>query len=397
MARSVVIIWPFVSRLQFKSVDYAAAAGFIAYSASAMITPICLVVIARELGFSLTGGGALEVARSLPIVLTLLLSGFLAGRFGKVLSIGGSLLVVGAGLMLYAIAPTYGVIVIAAGLMGAGGGVVEGLLNPLVQEAHPTDPGRYLNIVNAFWSIGVLLTALVGGELLSIGVPWRAILASLGAFTLVVGASFVLLHRAAPQYDAVHSKQVLGHKLAILRAPRFWLFATIIALAGAVEGAFTFWSASFVQLNYRDDPRAAGIAAACFAGGMIIGRFLFGALVSQHHLHRLILLSAIAGMLVSAVVPIVGNLSLLYAVLLLAGLSVACFWPSIQSYAADRMNVDTTALFILLSCGGIPGFAGASWIMGLLGDHYNLTTSFTVVPALFAALVALIIWEGARE
>lgn len=359
-----------------------------------MITPICLVVIARELGFNLTGGGAVEVARSLPIVLTLLLSGFLAGRFGKILSIGGSLLVVGAGLVLYSVAPTYAVIVIAAGLMGMGGGVVEGLLNPLVQEAHPTDPGRYLNITNAFWSIGVLLTALVGGELLSIGVPWRAILASVGAFSIAVGLIFLVLHRVAPQHEAVGSKDVLGHKLAILRAPRFWLFAVMIALAGAVEGAFTFWSPSLVQLIYRDDPRAAGIAGACFGGGMIVGRFVFGALISQRHLHRLILLSAITGTLVSAVVPIIGNLWLLYVVLLLAGLSVACFWPSIQSYATDRMSVDTTALFILLSCGGIPGFAGASWLMGLLGDRYNLTVSFAVVPALFAILVVLVIWEG---
>src|SRR5690606_13945245 len=71
-------------------------------------------------------------------------------------------------------------------------------------------------------------------------------------------------------------------------------------------------------------------------------------------------------------------------------------WPSIQSYAVDRMRVDATILFILLSCAGIPGFAAVSWIMGLIGDTHGLRPSFFVVPCCLAALALLILLEHRR-
>jgi len=91
----------------------------------------------------------------------------------------------------------------------------------------------------------------------------------------------------------------------------------------------------------------------------------------------------------------VQSLETLYTLLVLAGLSVACFWPSIQSYAVDRLPVEPTALFILLSCAGIPGFAFVSWLMGFVGDRAGLRASFFVVPAFFALLLFIVIVERA--
>jgi fucose permease len=386
---------PPMSPLRFAPLDHASALAFLVYSSSAVITPICLVILAQEIGFSLAQGGGIELARGMIIFVVLLASGFAAGRWGKALSIGVSLLILGAGLVLYAVAPSYGVIIIAAGLLGVGGGVVEGLLNPLVQDLHPTESGRYLNILNAFWSIGVLVTVLVTGELLTQAVSWRAIIAVLGAVSVVSGGLFFLLMHTQGPHTESNPFEVLRHKWATLRSARFWLFVPMMFLAGGAEGAYTFWSASYIQLNYSGLPRAAGIGTACFAGGMIAGRLAWGWLVRQHRLRRLIFLSAVAGMLVSIAVPMIGLLWQLYVVLLLAGLSIACFWPSIQSYAADRISVDSTALFILLSCAGIPGFAAMSWVMGIIGDRWGLAASFYIVPVSLGGVAVLIAVERA--
>jgi len=79
--------------------------------------------------------------------------------------------------------------------------------------------------------------------------------------------------------------------------------------------------------------------------------------------------------------------------LFIAGLSVACFWPSIQSYAADRIDSDHTALFILLSLAGIPGFGAVPWIMGMVGDRYGLRAGFFILPFLFLLLLILLLIE----
>jgi fucose permease len=207
--------------------------------------------------------------------------------------------------------------------------------------------------------------------------------------SIACGASFLLLTEHARRRD-VGTVDVLRHKWGVLSNGRFWLFAAMMVAGGAAEGAFTFWSASFIQLQYRGTPRAAGVGTAIFASGMMAGRFAGGWLVPQQRLWLLILLSAISGTVVSIFVPLAESLGVLYLLLLVAGLTVACLWPSLQSYAADRMNVDTTALFILLSCAGIPGFAFISWVMGVIAEHTSLRQSFFAAPLCCAILAALV-------
>lgn len=381
--------------IRFKPLDHAAALAFLVYSASAVITPICLVILAGELGFSLAEGGGIEATRGVLIVVALLGSGFLAAHLGKAIALGASLMLLGIGLFLYALAPGYSVVVLAAGLLGLGGGVVEALINPLVQDQHPEDSGRYLNIINGFWSIGVMATVLLSGELLTHAISWRWLMAGLGGLSLLAGGLFFLLVRQADRPIDLRVVDVLRHKWDVLSSGRFWLFAAMMVLAGAAEGAFTFWSASFIQLQYQGTPRAAGIGTAIFAGGMMLGRFAWGWLIPQHHLWPLILFSAIVGVCVCIFVPFVDSLGVLYLLLLLSGVSVACFWPSLQSYAADRMQVDTTVLFILMSCAGIPGFAFISWVMGMIADYTSLRVSFFAAPMCCALLTVLVMVERA--
>ncbi|MFA9479626.1 sugar MFS transporter [Phycisphaerales bacterium AB-hyl4] len=381
-------------RLRLAPLDYAAAMGFLAYSSSAVVTPIALLILARELSFGLAAGGLLEVMRAVLILAVMLTSAFAAARWGKANVLGVGSLVLGCGLMLYAISPTYGTILLAMGLVGVGGGFVEALTNPLVQELHPNDSGRYLNFANGFWSIGVLVTVLIGGELLTQGVSWRFVVAGVGAMSIVAGLLYLSLRRGGVVVADVTSRHVLGHKRDILLARKFWLFAVAMFLAGGVEGGFTFWIASYLQLHYDALPRAGGIGTACFAAGMIVGRIGGGWWAHQHRLRPLLIGSAAAALVMSLLVPMAPNLGTAYVMLAFAGLTIACFWPSIQSYAVDRMSVDMTSLFILLSCAGIPGFAFTAWLMGIVGDHAGLHASFLILPGMVVLLLVTLLVDG---
>lgn len=378
---------------RFHALDYAASAGMLAYAASATITPICLVILARELSFSLVGGGGIEVVRSGLVLMTLLGSGFAAARWGKPVSLGVSCLILGGGMLLYSVAPVYGAVLIGVALLGTGGGILEGLINPLVQDLHPEDSGRYLNFINGFWSVGVLFTMLVAGELLTRDVSWRWIAGGLGGVSILAGVLFLTLQSRIPAGRRYAAAEVLGHKWTMMAMPRFWVFVAMMFLAGAAEGGFTFWSASFIQLHHETLPRAGGIGTACFAAGMVAARFASGLWVRQRHLRRLILVSAGAGSILSFAVPLAPTVPAVFVALFVAGVSVACFWPSLQSCAAECLPVESTSLFILLSCAGIPGFAFASWAIGLIGDRVGLSFGFMIVPIFFALLGILVALE----
>ena len=383
-----------MARLAFRRLDYAAALGMFVYASSVVATPIILLRLAGDLGFGLAEGGGIEAVRAGFLLAILLASGAAAARFGKTHTLGTGSLVLAAGLFAYAAAPAYAVVLVAMVLVGLGGGILEALINPLVQDEHPLDSGRYLNITNAFFSVGVLVSVLVVGDLLTRGVSWRLLVSGIGALALVSGLLFLIYGSAGDRRDGSAAVIRVGpwqHARAIVREPHFWIFSVAMFCGGGAEGAFTFWSASYIQIHFDTLARAGALGTAAFAAGMTLGRLASGHFVRQGGLRLLIIASAFAGTAASVGAWATDSIVAFFAIVFVAGLSIACFWPSIQSHAAATMHVDSTMLFILLSCAGIPGFGLTSWIMGLLAERYGLRTSLLVIPGLLAVLAIAMI------
>lgn len=387
--------------MTFGRYDYAAFCSFFAYASGSVVVPVALVLLARDLGFTLedggmTAGGALHLGRTMLMVATLLLSGFAAGRWGKRKTMGMAVAMMGLGVMLCAAAPIYGVLFIALMVAGMGEGIIEGLATPFVQGLHRKEPGRYINFAHSFWSVGVLVTVLASGALISVGVSWRSVIMAVSILSIIAAAIFLLPETKGKEYpehpEPIHWKTVWAYHRDILRIRRFWLFFAAMFVAGGGEFCLTFWCASFIQLNFLDAAWAGGLGTAFFAGGMVLGRTGWGYLIKQHQLKHLIVWSAIGGTLVTVFFPLVTGLWTLFGLLFLAGIATAPFWPSVQSYAADRLpQTDTTVLFILLSCAGVPGCGVFTWLMGYVGDHMGgLRTAFYLVPACYLTLAALI-------
>lgn len=397
-----------VRKMMFGRYDYAAFQSFFSYAAGSVVVPVALVSLAHDLGFSLedggmTAGGALHVGRTLPLVAAMLLCGFAAGRWGKRRTMGLAVLLMGLGMLLCAASASYGILVVALMVAGLGEGVVEGLATPFVQDLHPGDPGRYINFTHSFWSIGVMGTVLISGGLIALGLSWRWLVAATGILAFIAAAQLLLPESKAGKYpehpEPVHWKTIRNHAIRIMQSRRFWLFFAAMFLAGGGEFCLTFWAASFIQLHFHSTAWAGGVGTACFAAGMVLGRTGWGYLLHQHHLKRLIVCSAAAGVAISLSIPMITQLWLLFGVLFLTGVACAPFWPSIQSHCADCLpQTDTTMLFILLSCAGIPGCGFFTWLMGYLGNQTgDLASAFYLVPACFLLLGLLIGFDGFKS
>lgn len=383
--------------------DYAGAFGFFVYASSVVVTPIILLSLARELEFGFAEGGGIEAVRAGVLMAILVASAFAAARWGKVAVLSTGSFVLAGGLVLYAVAPAYGVVLVGMVLIGLGSGLLEALINPLVQDVHPNDSGRYLNIVNAFFSIGVLTAVLVAGELLTRGVNWRLLVAGIGVLAAASGILFATLGREEYRRErnrranrSASGSSTVGYAREILREPLFWVFSLAIFCGGGAEGAFTFWSASYIQIHFNTVARAGGLGTAAFAAGMVVGRLASGRYVRQNRLRTLIIGSALLGILVSIAAYLVNSIAGFFGLLFAAGISIACFWPSIQSHAAAVMPSDSTMLFILLSVAGVPGFGFTAWAMGLIAERFGLRTSLLLIPALLAVLAGVMMVERRR-
>lgn len=381
--------------------DYATYATYIAYSSCSVIVPVILIEIARSLNFSLeTGGqgagGALQIGRSLFMVIAMIFCGFAAGKWGKRLTIGWSVILMGLGIGLAAVAPSYGFIFLALAVAGFGEGIVEGLSTPVLQDLHENDePSRYINFGHGFWSIGIVLMTLLVGWLLEKAVNWRYILTGVALCSLLPALLFLLPEKKNVfKTEKVDFATVWNHTLNILKSGRFWLFFGLMFLGGGAEFGLTFWASSFVRLNFNTTPMLGALATLIFSVGMIIGRLGSGVIVPQKNLFHLLFFAAGSGIFTGILLSLTPYLWLAYLLFFLLGLSCAPLWPSSQTYCTDRMpELDSTVVYIILSCAGTPGCGLMSWLLGKFGDTFSLRISVLLVPLCLLLFVVLLLIE----
>lgn len=401
------------SRLVFGRYDYAAFLTFIAYATSSLVVPVALVGMAKDLSFPLdeggmAKGGALQLVRSLSMCLSMAASGFLAARWGNRRVIAAALCMMAAGIFLCGTAASYLLVIPFFLIAGLGEGVVEGLGTPFVQDMHDSDQGRYVNFTHGFWSLGIIISVPLFGIMLGSGLSWRTVMIAAASFSIAPILLLLLPDRGKGYREkktGVSAGEVAASTLRILKNRYFWLYFAAMFFAGGGEYCLTFWSASFIQLNFAGSALAGGIATAVFSLGMFLGRTGAGAFIRQERLKELIIWAGTAAAAVSCLIPLFAvNLSsfpqwaampLVFLLLFLAGLGTAPFWPSIQSLSVDRQpQLDSTMMFILLSCAGVPGCGILTWLMGLAGDSIGgangFSWSFMIVPASFISMVLLI-------
>lgn len=394
-----------MKKLSFGRYDIAACMTFCVYAMCSLIIPMCLLPLAADLHFPLDGGGmglggALQLGRAIPMIAAMILCGFAAGRWGKRRSLGFSILFMSVGIMTCAFAPSYGILIVALVISGLGEGVIEGLATPFVQDLHPDDSGRYLNISHSFWSVGVVAMVLIAGALLSAGVPWRILVFGCGLASVLPVLLFVLPEKktiAQKSEEKVSWREICSKTRAIMKEKRFWLFFAAMFFAGGGEFCLTFWCAAFIQMEYGASAWVAGAGTACFAAGMFIGRFFSGFLVPQHRLKALIIWTSLSGTAVCLFFPWLRSVEALLVLLFVSGLAVAPFWPSIQSNGAERVKGDYMMQMILYSCAGVPGCGFFTMVLGVLGDKVGLRTSFYVIPACFLIVFVLMAYDWASE
>ena len=324
------------------------------------------------------------------VLFILILASFFARWWSKKGFISQGHYLIALGLLSASFSHSYVMLVISLMIAGLGGGLIEAFLNPLIVDIHPVNSGRYLNFSNAFYPLGVMASAIIFGELLTAGYSWRIIFRLASGSTIIVGFFFNILNFPQSKYE---NKMSWTLYTDILSTGGFWLFSAAIFLGGGIESALTFWGTSYVKEYFSDIPRAGAIAVMIFAGSMAVGR-LFTAYISTRFSLKIIMMgSTIMGAGIGLLLPLASGLIEFYALISLAGIAAACFWPTILAEAKSCLKVDTTILFILLASVGVIGFGITPLVMGIIGDFSNLKTSFILIPIFFAVLFFILILE----
>jgi len=300
--------------------------------------------------------------------------------------------------------PSYRFLLLIMFFAGAGEGMLEALATPFVQELHrDEEPGRYVNFAHGFWSAGVALATVGAGILLNNDFQWQSALLTV-ALCGVPGIILLLLPSPAEQVKLNASgsksgKEVLSSAGKIFRCGRFWLFFAAIFFAGGGEWCLTFWIPTFVRMVHQASVFVSGVAMALFAFGMVLGRMLSGLWVPQKHLPGLLIGSGIFSCLIGILIPSAPGVVSVCILVTLAGIGIGPFWPTIQSVCVDKLQLDSTLIYIILSCAGIPGRGVFSWLQGMVGDiaFIGLRNSFFLMPLSILIMTVILLFACRKK
>jgi len=311
---------------------------------------------------------------------------------GLVVTISGGL--TGFALLGFALAPSFGWILLLTVPLGLGAGSVDAGLNHFVAEHYSS---RHMNWLHGCWGIGATIGPFIMGSALAGVAGWQSGYYTIALIQLALSLVFLLTlglwkreHAvAAPETDEADkaARRVLPGSFASW-AP--WLAPCLYLVYATVEIGTALWAASILVEHRKLDAPTAGVWVACFFGAIMVGRFAVGMVAVRLGNRKLVrwgLLIAMAGAVLFSLDGLPAPLSL--GGLILMGLGCAPVFPSLMHETMRRFDPATARTVVgrqvaFAYVGASLGPAG----LGLLGATFGLAS---IMPTIVVGLVLLLL------
>lgn len=346
----------------------AASIGYIVQSTINTFAPLLFVTFQTDYHLTLMQVSLLIALNFGAQILLDLAASLLADRIGyrRCMVTAHFLAALGlAGLALFpGLFPTpFAGLAAAVVIYGAGGGLTEVLLTPVVQACPIREKEKAVSMLHSFYCWGSVLVILLSTLFFhTAGLQNWKVLALLWALLPVANGIYFLL---VPIYDLVpEGERTPARRLA--GSGVFWLLLLFMFCAGACEMGVAQWASNFVEEGLRVSKTVGDLAGPClFAALKGAERLWYGKRGERVPLWGFML--ACAGL--CAVCYLALGLTVSPAAGLtacaLAGFSTGVMWPGTFALAARALPRGGTALYGMLAlfgdlgCGAGPAITGA--------------------------------------
>lgn len=360
--------------------------GMVGIACGPMLMPVYLTSYASAFGnLDEAQLGRIPATLFAAAMLSIMLTGPLADRLGPRLFTALGPALVSAGLFLITLTPTYALLLGGSALLGAGAGMIDTMMSPIIAAVSGPRRSAELNGLHAFYCVGAVgLTAIAAGGLY-LEVPWRAVMAAIALGPAVLSLAFAI----TPLPALVAAGEERARLRVLLRDPRIYAALLAMALAGAAEEGMTQWLPAYAERGLGYGRAASAFGLTCFAILMGVGRFAGAGLIERHGTHRIV----IAATLCTATLYAAGGWlpwpPLALASCIVLGLFCSVLWPTVLGMTADRIPFGGASMFAVLSMGGVTGNIAAPWLVGKIAVSSSLSTAILAGAAFPLALAVL--------
>ena len=322
-----------------------------------------------------------------------LVSGMIAQRVGRRVVLPASALLIAAGTAIEAVAPTWGVFLVGAGLAGAGCGAIDAVASSAIMDMSAAGSGDSLNMLHLFYSVGALTAPLAIGLLVALGVDWRAmaLATSLGGLALVAPLARVGTVPSRPRSPAGREPAAGGARVAT--GLRLALAALCVAIACYVasEAGISSWLVGFLD----DQPMtAATLGLSLFWVGIAGGRLAASRVADRFEPIRFTVACAVAGGIAVLAAVVLPSGAARIGLFLVAGFTFGPIYPMIMSVAGALFPHRAAAVAGILTAAGVVGSVSYPPLMGLIAGVASLAAGMLGAALLILASGGAVVAAG---
>ena len=349
---------------------------------------VFLPVLGQTFGLGPAVQGRVFPANFGGFIVGVLLCGYLSDRLGRKRVLMGAMGLFALALGLAGQAHSFGELLVAFALIGAGGGAMETVSSALAADLFPERRAAILNTIQVAFGAGAVVSPLLAHRLLVAGTDWHALLfaAALANFVLLAVLSALPVPKTEHKAEALDAVALRR----IVRQPIFLALCVCQALYVGAETGLSSWLPSYFD-RLPGGAAWSGLVVSAFWVAVTVGRAVVGGGVRGLSLPRLAGGLAVGGAVCAGLTLLPNVPGLVLLGVLGTGLFFSGIFGLILAESGERFPRSSGTVFgAVVAAGGVGG-AGVPWAIGELTAPWGWHGAMALVPAAAAILAVLLL------
>lgn len=272
---------------------------------------------------------------------------------------------------------------VAVMIYGAGGGLTEVLLTPIVEACPIERKDKAVSMLHAFYCWGSVIVIILSAAFFKVaGIENWKLLALLWMILPIANAIYFAF---VPMYELVAEEERMPMK-KLFGSGMFWLLFVFMFCAGSSEMAIAQWASHFAEEGLNVTKTVGDLMGPClFAAMKGLERTWYGKFGNQAKLWQFMLGCSVICAACYVVIGLSGSAIIALIAMAIAGFTNGVMWPGTFSTASKVLPTGGTAMFGLLAlagdlgCGAGPAITGA--ISSVFGDDLKIGFLFSTAFA----------------